>query len=127
MSRADEQPLRMLVVDDELGICDFLRAFFSRQGYEVRIATNAREAVSVAQEFRPRVVLLDVRLHGVSGLDVLEQLHAADPQCTVIMITAVLEDSVMEQARRLGAADYITKPLSLDYLERDVLKKLAGL
>lgn len=119
--------LRMLVVDDELGICDFLRVFFSRQGYDVRIATSGDEALRVAQEFSPRVVLLDIRLHGLSGLDVLESLRANDSRCTVIMMTAVLEDGIMEQARRLGAADYITKPFSLDYLERVVLKKLAGL
>lgn len=93
----------------------------------MRIATNGAEAVRIAQAFAPRVVLLDIRLHGLSGLDVLEQLHAHDPQCTIIMMTAVLEDHIMEQARGLGAADYITKPFSLDYLERDVLKTLAGL
>lgn len=120
------QPLRMLVVDDELGICDFLHTFFVRQGYDVRIATSGGEAFLLAKEFHPRVVLLDIRLHGVSGLDVLEQLRHADPSCTVIMMTAVLEDSVMERARQLGAADYITKPFSLDYLEHEVLKKLAG-
>ena len=127
MPQASEHLTRMLIVDDELGICDFLRSFFSRRGYEVRIACSGEEALQVAEQFQPRVMLLDIRMPGMSGLEVLERLHATDPDCKIIMTTAVMEESLMERARRLGASDYITKPFSLDYLERDVLSKLAGL
>lgn len=118
---------RMLVVDDELGICDFLRSFFSKRGYEVHVAHDGEAALRMAAQFRPRVVLLDVRMPGMSGMEVLERLQAQHPECRVIMITAVVDEGAMDHARRLGAADYITKPFSLDYLERDVLTKLAGL
>ena len=126
MPQDTKEPARMLVVDDELGICDFLRSFFSKRGYEVRMAHNGEEALRTAAQFRPRVVLLDVRMPGMSGMQVLERLHAQDPACKIIMITAVVDEGAIDEARQLGAVDYITKPFSLDYLERDVLTKVAG-
>lgn len=127
MAQPAGRPARMLVVDDELGICDFLRAFFSKRGYEVRTACSGEDALREAASFDPNVVLLDVRMPGISGMEVLEKLHAERPACKVIMITAVVDEGAIEQAKQLGAADYITKPFSLHYLEQDVLGKLAGL
>ena len=120
------QRTRLMVVDDELGICDFLRSFFARRGYDVRIACNGEEALQLADQFQPRIVLLDVRLPGMSGVEVLERLHARHPTCKVIMITAVVDEALMQRALQLGASDYINKPFSLDYLEHDVLKKVSG-
>lgn len=118
---------RLLIVDDELAICDFLRAFFVHRNYDVRTACSGEEALQTAESFRPRIVLLDVRMPGLSGIDVLEQLRQRQPDVNVIMITAVVDEGLMERARQLGALDYINKPFSLDYLERDVLQKIGHL
>src|SRR3989338_7226264 len=119
------QHTRMVVVDDELGICDFLRSFFSKRGYEVRACCSGEEALRTAVQWQPHVMLLDVRLPGLSGMEVLEQVHVRQPDCKVIMITAVVDEGAIQQARQLGAVDYITKPFSLHYLEHEVLAKLA--
>ena len=119
-------PVRMLVVDDELRICDFLKGFFSTRGYEVSTVTSGEEALTRAASLRTSVVLLDVRMPGISGLDALPKLKALVPKATIIMVTALDDDSLMAEAVSRGAADYITKPFSFDYLETVVLQKLAG-
>ena len=119
-------PTRMLVVDDELRICDFLKGFFSAKGYEVFSATSGEEAITQVPNLRPHIVLLDVRMPGLSGLDTLSRIKAINPELKVIMVTALDDDTLMAEAKSRGAADYITKPFSFDYLEGVVLRKLAA-
>ena len=116
--------IRLLVVDDESDICEFLRSFFDRRGFEVRTAASGEEALQAATDFRPRVILLDVKMPGLSGIDVLPQLHQEHPECRIVMITALDDVALMDRARALGAVDYIRKPFSLDYLGQEVLVKL---
>ena len=121
-----QPPVRMLVVDDELRICDFLKGFFSTKGYDVFSATSGEEALTQAPAVRPAVILLDVRMPGISGLDALPKLKALNPQTKIIMVTALDDDSLMAEAISRGASDYITKPFSFDYLENVVMRKLVG-
>jgi len=115
----------MLIVDDELGICDFLRTFFSRRGYEVKTVCSGADALTVMPQFQPQVVLLDIRMPGMSGLEVLEQLHPRYPACKVFMVTALDDEYLIAQAEALGAVSYITKPFHLSALERTVMEQLA--
>ena len=117
-------PVKMLVVDDELRICDFLKGFFTTKGYEVFSATSGEEALAQMPAIHPQIVLLDVRMPGISGLDALSKIKALAPETKVIMVTALDDDALMAEARSRGAADYITKPFSFDYLEGAVLRKL---
>ncbi len=119
-------PVRMLVVDDELRICDFLKGFFSTKGYEVSTVTSGEEALTQAPRLKPAVILLDVRMPGISGIDALPRLKALLPQARIIMVTALDDDSLMAEAVSRGASDYITKPFSFDYLEGIVMQKLAN-
>ena len=121
-----QPPVRMLVVDDELRICDFLKGFFSTKGYDVFSATSGEEAITQAPSIRPTIILLDVRMPGISGLDALPKLKALNPQTKIIMVTALDDDSLMAEAISRGASDYITKPFSFDYLEHVVMRKLTG-
>ena len=114
----------MLVVDDELRICDFLKGFFSTRGFEVFSATSGEEALAQALSIRPQVVLLDIRMPGISGIDTLTQLKSQHPDTRVIMVTALEDDTLINEAKTRGAADYVTKPFSFEYLEQVVLGKL---
>jgi len=118
---------KMLVVDDEMEICEFLKAFFEERDFNVSTAYSGEEAVRTAQEVRPDVVLLDIHLPGMDGLSVLEQIKKISARSKVIMVTAIETNDKIDQAMRLGADNYITKPLSLEYLERDVQEKVAEL
>ena len=118
---------KMLVVDDEMEICDFLKSFFEERDFIVSTANSGEQAISEMQQARPQIVLLDVHMPGMDGMNVLKHIKTQQPAVKVIMVTALETREKIEEAMRLGADNYITKPLSLEYLERDVQEKVAQL
>ena len=94
------------------------------KGYEVLAAPNGEEALSKVKEYRPHLILLEARMPEMSGLEVLKQVREIDREVGVIMVTGVNEGGTGWQALRMGAFDYITKPLDLDYLERSLWYKI---
>ena len=115
---------KVLVVDDEPEAVELLVEFLSSKGYEVLTATSGEEALRRVREDRPHLVLLDIRMPKMSGLEVLKRIREIDPEMGVIMVTAVNEEDVGRQALELGAFDYIVKPLDLKYLERSLWYKV---
>jgi len=109
---------RVLIVDDEPDFVELLREFLTAKGYEVAAAYDGEEALRKVKEDRPHLVLLDVRMPKMNGLEVLRQLREIDHEVGVIMVTAVDEEETGRQALKLGAFDYVIKPLDLKYLER---------
>ena len=118
---------KIMVVDDELEICAFLKSFFEERMYEVIVATSGEEALRKVEKERPQVILLDLKMPGRDGIEILKELKQKYPKTKVIMVTAVETSDKIEQAIRLGADNYITKPLSLEYLEMDVKEKITKL
>ncbi len=116
--------MKLLIVDDETEICDFLKSFFEERNYEVRTATSGEEALKTVGQFKPNVVLLDIKMPVMDGIRVLELIKAKHPKTKVIMVTALETRDKIEECIRLGADNYITKPLSLEYLENDVREKI---
>jgi DNA-binding response OmpR family regulator len=116
---------RVLVVDDEPSIREMLVEYLTLKGYEAKSVTNGMEAIRLVREDRPHLVLLDVCMPGMSGLEVLQRIREIDPGIGVIMVTAVTEEALGREALKLGAFDYITKPLDFAYLERAVWYKVA--
>lgn len=104
---------RILVIDDEPGICRALERFFKEQGNEVRTSSRAETGLTLAEAYEPDVVLLDVRLPGMNGLTALRRLRRADPTLPVIVITAYGTMETAVEAVRHGAWDYVLKPLEL--------------
>jgi two-component system, response regulator, stage 0 sporulation protein F len=117
---------KLLVVDDELDICDFVRTFFKDRGFYVFTALSGEEALSITKKDRPDVILLDIKMKGMDGLAALKHLKELDRSIKIIMVTALEDQDKMHEAYKLGACDYITKPLILDYLEQAVFKNLKG-
>ena len=117
----------LLIVDDELAICDVLKHFFVKQGYKVFMATKGQEALDIVAREHPDLMLLDMKMPMMSGIDVLKQLRERGDRVKVVMVSAVRDEVMISETRRLGAVDYVTKPFHLDYLEQVVLKKLAAL
>ncbi len=118
---------KMLVVDDESEICDFLKSFFEERDFDVSMAHSGEEAVLAVERLRPDVVLLDIHMPGMGGLNALRQIKEKYKRARVIMVTAIETNEKIDEAMRLGADNYITKPLSLEYLEREVQEKVASL
>ena len=118
---------RLLIVDDEVEICDFLKSFFEERKFEVRTASTGEEAIEQVDKLKPQIVLLDIHMPGMDGMNVLKQIKEKHAGIKVIMVTALETRDKIEEAMRLGADNYITKPLSLEYLEKDVQDKIAHL
>jgi len=118
---------KLLVVDDEEEICDFLKSFFEDRQFVVETAHSGIQAIEKARKFGPHVILLDIQMPEMDGLKALKILKEENPKVKVIMVTAVETQEKIEESMRLGADNYITKPLSLEYLENDVQEKLKGL
>jgi CheY-like chemotaxis protein len=115
---------RVLVVDDEPDAVELLQEFLTGKGYEVITAANGKEALQKLKAERPHLILLDVRMPGMNGLEALRQIREIDREVGVIMVTAVNEEETGREALRLGAFDYIVKPLDLAYLERSLWTKI---
>jgi DNA-binding response OmpR family regulator len=115
---------KLLIVDDEVEICEFLKAFFEDRDYRVTVAHDGGMALDQVDSFKPDVVLLDIQMPGLDGLQALKRIKEQYPKTKVIMVTAVETQEKIEAAMRLGADNYITKPLSLEYLEKDVQDKI---
>ncbi len=118
---------RILVVDDEQDILDFLAEDFGGKGLNVDTALNGQEALESIMANLPDLVFLDVRMPGMDGIAVLKKIKEIDPAMKVVMMTAVQDEEVIEQAMSLGALDYILKPISLDYLDDVIMAKISGL
>lgn len=115
---------RILVVDDEPEVGNMLTKFLSKKGHDVYTALNGEEALEVVKKERPHIVLLDIIMPKMDGIECLKQIRELDKEVGVIMITAVKQEDVGKHAMKLGAFDYITKPLSLKYLEDCLMVKL---
>jgi len=112
---ARSQP-RILVVDDDPATTSVLRRGLTYEGYEVDTAASGEEALTIARERPPEVVLLDIMMPGLDGLEVCRRLRAADASLPIILLTA--KDSPTDQVEGLdtGADDYITKPFTFEVL-----------
>jgi DNA-binding NtrC family response regulator len=108
---------RILVVDDDASIRQTFREHLTEAGYEVATAESAEAALGRVAGFDPGVVVTDVRMPDMSGIELLERLHEARPDITVLVITAHEDMSSAVRAMRAGAYDYLVKPLDLDHID----------
>jgi len=115
---------KLLIVDDEKEVLVFLKMFFQAKGLDVLTAESGEEAIRKVKEEHPKVVLLDILMPGMSGLEALKIIREIDPKIGVIMTTVIQEEDTAKRAIELGAYDYVTKPFDIDYLEMTVLVKL---
>lgn len=126
-SKEEDKMSKMLIVDDEQGVLDELTEVFSEYGYEISTATNGKDAIAFALEGRPDIMLLDIRMPEMDGIETLKRVKEAMPDLGVIMVTAVQEEKLAKQTMALGAFDYITKPVDLNYLRTSVVIKMINM
>jgi DNA-binding NtrC family response regulator len=107
----------ILVVDDEEGIRHALTRFLSRLGYQVRAAGNATEALTEVASSHPQAMLCDIRMPETSGIELLPKVLSQDPDIAILMLTAIDEPRTAIECLKLGAFDYLIKPVDLEELE----------
>jgi DNA-binding NtrC family response regulator len=114
----------VLVVDDEFSIRDSLVHWFEKDGYRTGSAQDAREALQRLEEERWDVVLLDIKMPGMDGLELQRRIHEVDPDLPIIMLTAFASVESAVQALKEGAFDYVRKPIDPDELSHLVQRAL---
>lgn len=122
--RAMKERKKVLVVDDQVGIRVLLVEVFSTEGYETYQASNGKAALQIVREKRPDLVLLDMKIPGMDGLEILKQIREFDPSIKVIMMTAYGELAMIRKATDLGALIHFTKPFDIDELRAAVNHEL---
>ena len=118
---------KILIVDDEIEVCKALGEFLTIKGYATSSAQNGEQALSLVQTESPHIVLLDIIMPGMSGIETLQAIKKVSPGTGVVMITAVTDEALGNQALQLGADDFITKPVDLDYLETVLMVKIVDI
>ncbi len=108
---------KILVIDDDDLVCKSLEKVIKRFGYEVEVCMEADKTFKKVEETNPDIILLDIYLKQTSGLDVLKELQMKYPYIPVIMITAFADVNIAVKAMKLGAFDFLLKPIEIEYLQ----------
>ena len=117
---------KILVVDDQYGIRVLLKEVFSKDDFCVYQAENGQVALDLIQKIRPDLILLDMKMPGMDGIEFLRRLQDIPPMPKVIMMTAYGELDMVQEATKLGALAHLTKPFDIVELRSEVLKQLAS-
>ena len=115
----------ILVVDDEKDFCTLLSDSLSLEGYRVLKAYNGRRALQMVKKERPDLALLDIKMPGMNGIEVLRRIKRVKKETAVIMLTAFGTLETARRAMKLGAYDYVTKPVDHSLLKSLVKEALA--
>jgi two-component system, NtrC family, response regulator PilR len=121
---AAQRPPRILVVDDERSMRELLAIVLRREGYEVLLAENGKSAVDTLEREQVDLLISDIKMPDLSGVEVLRAAKRIDPDILGIMITAFASTDTAVEAMRLGACDYLSKPFDIDLLKMKVREKI---
>src|SRR5437667_10559619 len=119
-------PAKILVIDDEPAVLEVFREFLGMQGYRVSSAPSGEEAVRLIPDLKPDIILTDINLPGLSGLEVMRFAKSVDPEIGVVVVTGHASASNAIEALRQGAFNYITKPFDLDEIHEVVERAIAN-
>ncbi len=118
---------KLVVIDDDKDTCEYLKEFFEQRKCVVFTAHSGLEGLSLIKVEKPEIVLLDVKMEGMNGLETLKEIKNFDPTMKVIIVTVAADEETRHKASELGADDFIKKPLNTAYLEGTVSLKVAHL
>jgi len=117
---------KLLIVDDESDVREFAANFFRKRKIEVTTAATGEEALLLIEAQKPHLVLLDIKMPGIDGIETLRRIKCLDGGLKVVMVTGKKpeEEDCLAMCQQLGAIGYIHKPLELDDLEQLVMSTL---
>ncbi len=124
--KSKEKPKKVLIVDDVPEIGELVKLILERHGFDVYVARNANEGFEKVREVSPDLILMDIFLPGMSGVDATKKLREEDGFKKPIILFSVLSEieGIAEETKRSGADDYITKPFEIDEFVQKVKKYL---
>jgi len=115
---------RILLVDDDPNVVKTVAFQLTEEGYSIVVAGNGEEALERIKEEKPALVLLDIMMPGMDGIETLKKIKEIDREIPVAMVTAVWDNEEGKRAFEAGAYDYITKPIDFEYLKNAVFVKI---
>ncbi|HRK61994.1 MAG TPA: response regulator [Candidatus Omnitrophota bacterium] len=115
---------KILIVDDEVGIVDEIRDFLTEEGYEVKTADTVKAGISLVTEFKPDVLIVDMKLPDASGIDVLRVCRNELPNTKTLVVTGYVDQKVMDEAENMGRDMFLQKPFDLVTLIEEIQKFL---
>ena len=115
-----ENKVKLLIVDDEGGIVEWVTRIYSEKGFATFGATDGISAVELFQKERPHITVIDIHMprSSIDGVETLKRIKEIDSGAICLMVTRMTDKDKVEECRRLGALHYITKPLTLDELDK---------
>ncbi len=115
---------KILIVDDQFGIRILLNEVFQKEGYTTFQAANGFQALDIVDKHSPDLVLLDMKIPGMDGIEILKRMKAVDPDIQAIIMTAYGELDMIQEAKDLGAITHFAKPFDIDEIREAVKKYL---
>jgi two-component system response regulator (stage 0 sporulation protein F) len=115
---------KILIVDDQFGIRILLNEVFQKEGYNTFQAANGFQALEIVDKHSPDLVLLDMKIPGMDGIEILKRMKAVDQDIQVIIMTAYGELDMIQEAKELGAITHFAKPFDIDEIREAVKKHL---
>jgi two-component system response regulator (stage 0 sporulation protein F) len=115
---------KILIVDDQFGIRILLNEVFQKEGYQTFQAANGIQALDILKKHDPDLVLLDMKIPGMDGIEILKRMKVIDPEIRVIIMTAYGELDMIQEAKDLGALTHFAKPFDIDDIRAAVRKHM---
>ncbi|OMI09055.1 two-component system response regulator [Bacillus swezeyi] len=111
---------KILIVDDQYGIRVLLNEVFNKEGYKTFQAANGIQALDIVKKQRPDLVLLDMKIPGMDGIEILKRMKVIDEEIRVIIMTAYGELDMIQESKELGALTHFAKPFDIDEIREAV-------
>lgn len=111
---------KILIVDDQFGIRILLNEVFTKEGYTTYQAANGIQALEIVKNHDPDIVLLDMKIPGMDGIEILKRMKGVNPDIRVIIMTAYGELDMIQEAKDLGAITHFAKPFDIDEIRKTV-------
>lgn len=116
---------KLLIVDDQFGIRILLNEIFQKEGYKTFQAANGQQALDIVKKYSPDLVLLDMKIPGMDGIEILKRMKEIDPDIRVIIMTAYGELDMIQEAKKLGALTHFAKPFDINDIREAVRQHIA--
>jgi len=112
--------LKLLFIDDDEDSLEFSDKFFSKRNYQVLTANNGAEGINIINEEEPDLVILDLKMDDVDGINVLKKIRASGNKTKVMVVSAMDDPQIINDVKKLGVSGYISKPTDLYKLEESI-------
>lgn len=116
----------LLIVDDEPGIVEEVKSFFEDEGHRVYTTDSGEEGIHFVEKIKPDLLLIDIKLPDISGLRVLEATKKISPKTKTIVMTGYVDQSLIDEAEKLGRDAFLQKPFNFEALQNEVDRVLKG-